>query len=272
MDFSIRLSGGQILRGMIDSPGDNAKAGVMLVHGLGEHVGRYSHWVRKFSAGGIAFAGVDLPGHGKSDGKRGYIKNYGITSEMLYILINEYRKTFTGLPLFLYGHSLGGGIILEYLIRKNPVVAGAIITSPFLKLSFEPPKAKILLAGIMKNIMPSLTQPSGLVADHLSHDASVVEKYKNDPLVHDKISVSLFHSALAAADFSLSNSSLLGKQILLMHGSDDMITSPDGSRKFAADNDKVKLKIWDGGYHELHNEPFKDDVFSFIISWMHNLI
>ncbi len=268
MEFNIKLKRGLVLKGMIESPGENTKAVVVMVHGLGEHTGRYSHWAALFKKEGIGFAGVDLPGHGKSDGRRGNITSYAVLSEMIDILLSSCKKTFPGVPVFLYGHSLGGGIVLDYLLRKSPKISGAIVTSPWLRLSFEPPRIKVLMASIMKNIIPGLIQPSGLIVDHISHDVDVVERYKSDPLVHNKISVSLFHGAMNSAHYSLAHSSELKIPLLLIHGSDDQITSPDGSRQFAESNPKVTLKIWNGGYHELHNEPFKEEVFKYIMDWM----
>jgi alpha-beta hydrolase superfamily lysophospholipase len=268
MNFNIKLSNGQILRGFIKSPGENLRAVVVFVHGLGEHIQRYDNWAGLFNEAMIGFAGVDLPGHGRSDGKRGHIKNYALTDEMIDILLNECRKTFPGIPLFLYGHSLGGGIVLDYLTRKNPKVKGAIVTSPWLRLSFEPEKSKIKLARMLKNIVPALTQPSGLIMEHISHDKEVVQKYKSDPLVHGKISVSLIHSAFSAGANALKDASQLKTSLLLMHGSDDQICSPDGSREFASKTKLAELKIWDGGYHELHNDFYRDELFSYIISWI----
>jgi alpha-beta hydrolase superfamily lysophospholipase len=268
MDFNIKLSRGNILRGIIQSPGENAKAVIIMVHGLGEHIQRYYHWADLFRKEGIGFAGVDLPAHGRSDGKRGNIKNYDILAEMIDILIKTASRTFPGIPVFLYGHSLGGGIVLDYILRKNPKIKGAIITSPWLRLSFEPPKIKIFMASILKYLLPSLIQPSGLNPIQLSHNEEVVEKYNNDPLVHSKISVSLFYGAINAAKYSLRHASDLRIPTLLIHGSDDQICSPDGSREFASKSDKVELKIWDGGYHELHNEPDNGEVFKYIMKWI----
>jgi acylglycerol lipase len=270
MDFNIKLSNGQILKGFIKSPGEDLRGVVILIHGLGEHIQRYKEWAEMFYREKIGFAGVDLPGHGLSDGKKGHIKSYSLTDEMINILLNECRKTFPGVPLFLYGHSLGGGILLDYLVRKNPKVKGAIVTSPFLKLAFEPEKSKTKIAGIIKHVFPGLIQPSGLVVEHISHITEVVDKYKNDPLVHAKISVSLFHSAMTAAENALKNASALKTPLLLLHGSDDHICSPDGSREFASKTKLVELKIWEGGYHELHNESFKQEVFKFIITWINS--
>ena len=270
MDINIRLSNGLILRGLISSPGSHLQAGIILVHGLGEHIGRYSLLIKKLNDEGIALTAVDLPGHGRSDGKRGVIKSYSLIHEMIDTLCHEFQKTFPGVPLFLYGQSLGGGMVLEYLISAKPDLRGAVAMSPWLSLSFEPSRAKKILAGIMKSILPSLVQPSGLVADHLSHDRSAVEKYVRDPLVHDRISVSLFHNAVSAGRFTLENASSIQIPVLLMHGSEDQITSPDGSRQVASKSNLAEIKIWEGGYHELLNEPFGEEVYLYILSWIKN--
>jgi alpha-beta hydrolase superfamily lysophospholipase len=268
MELNIRLSDRNVLRGFIKSPGDHLKAGIILVHGIGDHTARYNHWINRFFDRGIASAGVDLPGHGKSDGKRGHIKNYSATSEMLDILINEYRKTFPGIPVFLYGHSLGGEIVLKYLIDRKPTVKGAIISSPYLRLAFKPPEFKVFIANILNFLLPSLVLPTGLNVSYISHDRQVVDNYTADPLVHDKISLSLFHTATAAAEYILNHAQEIDIPLYIFHGSDDLITSPDGSRELASKTGKSELRIWQGGYHELHNEPVKDEVFSEIITWI----
>ena len=108
--------------------------------------------------------------------------------------------------------------------------------------------------------------------DHISHDQEVVEAYRNDPLIHGKISVSLFHSAMSAAKNSLENAGNLKKPLLLMHGTDDHICSPEGSREFAAKTKMAELKLWDGGYHELHNDLYRHEVFNYIITWLNSRI
>ena len=268
MDFNIKLSNRQVLRGIIQSPGENTKAVIILVHGLGEHIQRYLCWAELFKREGIGFVGVDLPGHGRSEGKRGNIRNYNLLEEMIDILVGSCKKTFPGVPVYIYGQSLGGGIVLDYLLRKNPRIKGAIITSPWLRLAFEPSGTKLIMASVMRYLLPGLIQPSGLNVSHISHEENVVEKYKTDPLVHGKISVSLFHEAMNAAKYSLAHASELKVPTLIIHGSEYMICSPEGSREFAAKTGNAELKIWEGGYHELHNEPFKDDVFKYIMNWI----
>ena len=271
MDFHIELRNGKLLKGIIISPGDDTRIVIILVHGLGEHIQRYKQWAELFKQEKIATAGLDLPGHGRSEGSRGYIKSYSLVGEMIDILLKTANRTFPGLPVYLYGHSLGGGIVLEYILKKNPKISGAIITSPWIRLSFEPSKIKLMLASIVKHLFPGLIQPSGLNILHISHDPEVVERYKNDPLIHSKISVSLFDSAMKAAAYSLQHASDLKIPTLLIHGNDDLICSPEGTREFANKTPLAELKIWEGGYHELHNEPFRHEVFRYILSWMNGI-
>jgi alpha-beta hydrolase superfamily lysophospholipase len=268
MDISIRLSNGQLLRGVISSPGENIKGLIIFVHGLGEHIQRYSSWIEKFRARNIGFVGFDLPGHGRSDGKRGNIKNYSLTSEMLDTLINENKKTFPGVPLFLYGYNIGGGIVIEYILKRNPEIAGAILSSPCLRLSFKPPKIKHISGRLLSGLYPSFTQKSEMDITHFSHEPGFVEEYTNDPLMQNDISVSLYNSAFEAGAYSLQNAEKLKVPVLVMHGSNDTITSPEASREFVSNASMTELKIWEGGYHELHNETFKEDVFIYVSDWI----
>ena len=102
MDFNIKLSNGQVLRGMIQSPGENTKAVIILIHGLGEHIQRYIYWADLFKKEGIGFAGVDLPGHGRSEGRRGNIKSFALLGEMIDILLKSCNQTFRHTCLYLW--------------------------------------------------------------------------------------------------------------------------------------------------------------------------
>ncbi len=268
MDFNVRLNSGHVLNGYIQTPAGEPDGIILLVHGIGEHAGRYLSWADLFRHEKFSFAALDLPGHGKSDGGRGKIKKYSQLYEMIDILIETISKTFPGVPVYLYGHSLGGGIVLDYTVRFHPDVKGVIATSPWLRLSFEPPKTRIILAEAVKNILPGFVQATGLVTDYLSHNREVVDSYNNDPLVHDKISAAFFAGANASAKYALAHASDLKVPALLVHGSDDLICSPEGSREFASKTPLAALRIWDKGYHELHNEPFREEVFRYIMNWI----
>ena len=270
MDFYIELSNGMKLKGVIISPGNKVRAIIILVHGFGEHIGRYNEWANLFVDKEIGFVGIDLPGHGYSPGRRGYIGSYNLISEMIDILISTVSRTFPSVPLYLYGHSMGGTLALRYLIKANPKLNGAIITSPWLKLAFEPPKIKIVLAKALNYVLPCLTQRSGLNAKHISHDSEIVEQYKNDPLGFGKISVRLFNIAMESADYVLKHSGELKIRTLLLHGGADKITLSEASKEFAMGNNETHFIEVADGYHELHNEAFKYQVFEKIMNWIDN--
>ncbi len=250
-------------------PAKMVQAVVALVHGLGEHSGRWSYWAGKFCEQNVAVVAIDLRGHGNSGGKRGHAASYETLMKDLEVLINEATKQFPNVPIILYGHSMGGNLALNYVLKYNPPIKACIITSPWLKLSFEVPKLKLLTGRIVKCIYPSFSQPSGLVATHLCRNNVVVNQYLNDPLVHNKISITLFSSVYSNGLRAIDHAGKLDVPCLIMHGQDDKLTSPSGSEEFSKGNPlKVNLKIWDGAFHELHNEPEKDEVFSFMFNWL----
>jgi alpha-beta hydrolase superfamily lysophospholipase len=248
------------------------KAVILLIHGLGEYAGRYSPWAERFNEKGITIRAFDLPGHGRSGGRRGVMPSLDKVYETVTLMLAGLASEYPGVPLFLYGHSLGGGIALNYLIRQSPPITGAIVTSPWIYLTETPPKAKVILTKVLKKLMPGLTQPSGLKTEYLSREPGVEGKYNDDELVHNLISVGLYSSVTDAADETVSRAAEISVPLLLAHGRDDMLTSPAGSVRVAEAAPKATLKLWDGGYHELHNDILKEDHFDFIIEWLETLI
>jgi len=247
-------------------PEGKTKAIVALVHGIGEHAGRYENVARALTNAGYALAGYDLRGHGKSTGPRGHIPSYDALMDDIGAFISMLGEKYPGQPIFLYGHSLGGNQVINYALRRHPKIAGVIATGPWLKLSFQPSPFKVALGKFMNNIAPSLTQPSGLDTKGLSHDAEVVRLYDNDPLGHDRVSARLFVSGYEAGLWAFDHAPELALPLLLMHGGADPITSAEASRQFAEKAGKnVTLRIWDGMYHEIHNEPDQAEVFKVMI-------
>lgn len=268
MEFSFSISDGTVIMSDLHEPAGPCRGVIVFLHGLGEHFGRYRQWGARFTEAGYAFCGADLPGHGLSGGRRGHIASFSQAAEIVDRLIARACSMYPLSPVILYGHSLGGGMALRYLLEVRPLLCCAIVTSPWLVLSFEPPRIKVRLARLMSRITPGLTQSSGLVPGHLSRDSATVEHYITDPLVHDRISVALFNEAVLTALYDLENASSLEVPLLLMHGGGDLITSAGGSRQFAAFAPGVDLKIWEGGYHELHNDIIREEVFGYIAGWL----
>lgn len=254
-----------------DAPGD-PRAVILLVHGLGEHAGRYSVWASRFTEKGVTMLAFDLPGHGRTPGRWGVMPSPEKVYDTIDKILGEAADEYPGVPLFLYGHSLGGGLVLNYLIRRKPSLTGSIVTSPWVILSEAPPPVKVFLAKMAGTLMPGMTQPSGLKTEYISRDPEVVKDYRHDPLIHGQISAGLYNWMAAAAEETLARADEITVPLLLAHGRGDMITSPSGSVQVAGLAPRATLKLWDEGYHELHNDLLKDEHFDFITEWMDTLL
>lgn len=268
-EFALRTTDGLHLYGQGWQPPGEPHAVVCLMHGLGEHSGRYVHVGEALNQGGYALVAFDLRGHGKSEGRRGHILSTEAFFGDLDLFLKAARDRYPGKPIVLYGHSLGG-LVINYVVDRRPDLAGVIATSPNFRLGFDPPTFKVALGRMMNNIWPTFTQASGLETVALSRDPQVVRDYAEDALVHDRITARMFVSGIHEASlFALEHAAEFPLPLLLMHGSEDRITSVKGSQEFAAKaGDNVTLKIWEGWYHELHNEPEKDQVFAYMLGWL----
>jgi alpha-beta hydrolase superfamily lysophospholipase len=180
-EFEFKTFDGLSLFGQSWQPEDRPRAVVCLVYGLGEHSGRYTHVADQITQAGYSLIAFDLRGHGQSEGPRGHTPSYEALLNDVNFFLNEVDKNFPELPLFLYGHSLGGNLVLNYVIRRQPKLKGVIATAPWLRLAFEPPSFKIILAQITNYIWPSFSQKNGLDTKVLSRDPEVVHAYENDP-------------------------------------------------------------------------------------------
>jgi len=268
-EFKLNTFDGLQLFGQSWQPEDQTRAVVCLIHGIGEHSGRYAHLADSLNQAGYALISFDLRGHGKSEGLRGHTPSYEALMQDISFLLESANKKFPQLPLFLYGHSLGGNLVLNHVLRRQPYLKGVIATAPWLHLAFEPPAFKIALGKMTNCIWPSFSQKSGLDTRALSHDLESVHTYENDPIVHDRISARMFISAYQAGQWALEHASEFSLPLLLMQGGADKIISVEAGREFSGKiKENCTLKIWDGLYHEIHNEPEKEEVFKFLIGWL----
>ena len=253
-------------------PDTDPKALIALVHGLGEHTGRYLHVGKAMTDAGFAMAGFDLRGHGKTGGARGHSSSLDTYMQDIRQFFRLMTQRYPNIPHFLYGHSLGGLLSLSYAIQYGEALKGVIVTGAALRSSLQEQKTKIAIAKLIGSFLPAMTIQSGLDPTTISRDQKVVDAYVSDKLVHYSTSFGFGKAALSAIDLCFARAGEFAIPLLMMHGTDDRLTYPSGSEDFArlvgeAGND-VTLKLWDGLYHELHNEPEKTEVFTFMTEWL----
>ncbi|MDF1570675.1 MAG: lysophospholipase [Bacteroidales bacterium] len=246
-----------------------AKAVMLYIHGLGSHGGRLDHWANRFTEKQVAFVAYDQRGHGRTDGKRGAIRHIRRLTGDVATMVEHVRTKFPGIPMILYGHSLGGLIALSHALETNAAVDGLVTTSPWLRLVHPPSKALVSVASQLRKIAPGLTLSNGLDADDISSDKAEADKYRDDPLVHDRISLGLFFSVFEAGNDVMNHAQEIKCPFLIMHGTGDRITSHEASSEFAANSgNTTTLKLWEGSRHELHHEPNREEVFDYVVQWM----
>ncbi len=242
---------------------------VCLLHGLGEHSSRYAHVAQTLGDAGLATLTFDHYGHGQSGGKRGHIPAYASYFDDISRLLTEARQRYAGCPVFLYGHSMGGNLALNYALRQQPALAGVIASSPWLTLTQPPPPAQLQLIQLTRRVTPSLTLKTGLNPKASAHCPASVTAYATDPLIHNRCSVRLFAECHQAGQWALAHAAQFSLPLLIFHGSADQITSPEASQKFAAAaNGNCTFKLWPQLFHETHNEPEKNEVLQFVVTWL----
>jgi acylglycerol lipase len=247
-------------------------ARLVIVHGHGEHVGRYKDFVPSLNDHQISAVGIDLLGHGKTKSKRGHWSSYNAVLDSIEALVAETYHSEPDIPIFLYGHSMGGNLAANLVLRRQTELKGLILSSPWFRLSLEPPNWKLLLAAMARNMVPSLTQSTGVGPKSISRDPSQVELYRNDPLIHDRISAEMFVSLCEAGEFALTHADRLAMPTLIMHGDVDALTSFEASRTFQGTVSQVPatFKPFPGGHHELHHdlEPTRSQLLQTITDWI----
>lgn len=248
----------------------NAKGVVILVHGIAEHIGRYDYTTAYLTGHGYNIIGWDLRGHGKSSGKRIYIHHFHQYLDDLKEILVRAQSTYPGLPVFLLGHSMGGGIATLFTIEHHPNIAGLLLSGPSLKISDDISPFMQKLSKIVSVILPKLPALK-LDSSGISRDPSVVKSYDTDPLNYRKgILARTGAEILKATEIIEKHMSEITCPVLIMHGTADKLSDPGGSQTFyesVSSTDKT-LKYYDGLYHEILNEPEKDRVLNDIVSWL----
>jgi alpha-beta hydrolase superfamily lysophospholipase len=247
------------------------RGSLVLVHGLGEHCGRYDHVASELTAVGLAVRGYDHRGHGRSGGRRGGIPHADA-------LLDDLRLVFDGLaaedrggpPPFVLGHSMGGAVAARAATGGWIVPRGLVLSSPALAVSVGPVQRAMALVG--RRLIPDRPVPNGLPLDGLSHHAPTIAAYRADEHVHDRISARLFDAMVAHGDAARADATRLHVPTLLLVAGADRLVDAGGSRAFfaALPAGVGTLHVYDDLYHELFNErePDRGRVFADLRGWL----
>ena len=251
-------------------PDGELQAAIVLLHGLGEHSGRYKNLARHCTGRGLAVHALDHYGHGKSEGLAGHVERFSVYLDGARELLAQVKNEQPGAPLFLLGHSMGGLIAAAFLREAQSEFRAGVLSGPALKSDATPPALVLWINRILSSLAPTVPM-IGLDPAGVSRDPEVIRAYVSDPLVHHgKVTARLIAEMMAAMRETLAHASHVTLPILVMHGEDDVLTSPEGSREFiarAGSTDKT-LKIYPGLYHEIFNEPEKDVVLGEMTDWL----
>lgn len=262
------------LQGYVMEPPDDipVRALMVIIHGLGEHAGRYLEYIKNFTREGICIYMMDLRGHGRSPGKRGHTAPRSLILEDVDILCRIAEKDHPGKPLFIYGHSMGGNIGLHHRLHGKFRPKGYIITSPWIILYKQIPRQTVSVMKVISKFLPGLCIRSKLDINDLSGDKSQIDA-GTDPLYHGYVSVQTGLDCYEAALEILRRSHEEKEDTLLLHGTDDRICSVEGSRLFMKNAPKsCTYSEFGGGYHELHHDIDREKVSRTISDWLNERI
>jgi len=251
-------------------PDGEPRAVLLVVHGLGEHCGRYSNVVNHLVPLGYALYGLDHVGHGKSEGTREYVERFEDFTDTLDAYRGTVSQAQPDKPLVLYGHSLGGLISTYYLLEHQAGLAGAILSAPLSRVPENVSAMTVVLGRVLSRIAPK----AGVVpvdATGVSRDPAVVQAYVDDPLVfHGKAPARLAAEMLRAMRRVTAEAAKITLPIMMLQGSADRLVNP-GDARFLYDtvsSADTTLKVYEGLYHEAHNEPECATVFHDIEAWL----
>ncbi len=245
----------------------DARGGIVILHGLGEHSGRYRQLAQRLAEAGWSVRCYDHRGHGRSQGPRGDVPNGTPMLQDAQIVIEDFTAR-TGLRPFLLGHSMGGLFAAHFALSARVPLRGLILSSPALSVPLS--KVQLLLLKAMRTIAPWMGMPNGLKPRFLSHDVRVVDAYLADPLVHNKISAHLLCSMLASIAFCQAHAATLAVPALLLVAGDDHLVDFNGSKRFFAQlpEGRASMTLYDGLYHEIFNETASERPLADLLGWL----
>src|SRR5262245_53359804 len=248
----------------------SAHGEILIVHGFGEHSGRYVELTRHLVDNNYSVTAYDHRGHGLSDGLPGHVESFSEYDEDLAKIVGSIKARTQVKSLFVIGHSMGGLIALRYAARKEPAISGAVVSAPLIDVAVPVPAHKLMIARVGARMAPRMRLDNEINPSYLSRDPEVGRAYASDPLVNRKVSAKWFAEATRAMEEVSDWAGQIKTPVLVMHGTADRLESVEATKKIferIGSTDK-ELVIYDGFYHELFNEPEKQEVFDRVTNWL----
>ena len=268
-DYEIQSQDGTILRGTLFDAPAKPKAVISLVHGFGEHCNRYAHMAAHLKTKGIAVAAIDLRGHGRSEGKRGVCKTYENFREDVDALLGKVENTYPDLPNILMGHSMGGGLVLNYtLTRGTSTLVGVISQAPLLKVPRPPGKMLEIIVKLLRKIAPNMTLGNPIDGSKVTTIEREAKIYEDDPLNHGSLGVGLAVDMIEGGQWVLDNADKWTTPLLIMHARNDQLTDFFASEAFAGAANNCQFVAYENVEHEIHNDTSRDDVYAEIVKFV----
>ncbi|HLB59374.1 MAG TPA: lysophospholipase [Bdellovibrionota bacterium] len=251
------------------------KARVIITHGFAEHLGRYSRLASDLNDKNIACYSFDLRGHGKSPGIRGYIESFQQYYGDLSTYVELVSQQHPTVPLFLFGHSLGGLLVFRYIQDFRPAgIRGVILSSPLFGVAVKIPKTKRIALPALKWLIPTLTLHNEIDSNNLSHDEAICEGYRTDPLVHTRASATFFYELLQEMEIAKDKAPQWTHPIIVQYAGDDRIVDQNATEaicKLIPPQYLTQIK-YDSFFHEIFNEIERQKPINDLISWINQRI
>jgi alpha-beta hydrolase superfamily lysophospholipase len=252
------------------TPDTDPRGVVVLAHGLGEHARRYDHVAQRLGDSGLITYALDHRGHGRSGGKRVYLRDISEYTDDFHTLVGIAADDHPGLKLVVLGHSMGGGIVFSYGVEHPDDYTAMVLSGPVVDTQDAVSSAKMFVAKVLGKIAPGLPVEE-LPADAVSRDPEVVAAYIADPLVHHgKIPAGIARAMLGVGETMPQRAGALTAPLLVVHGEQDKLVPAEGSRHLVecVGSTDVHLKVYPELYHEVFNEPERAVVLDDVASWI----
>jgi alpha-beta hydrolase superfamily lysophospholipase len=268
-EIPILTNDGLTLHGEWWQPDGKARGVVVLIHGFSAHCANFRHVAQALADASVATLMFDSRGHGRSQGRRGFVRRFTDYSDDLGLVLATARAEVPGVPVALLGHSQGGTVALDYLTSGHGSVDGLVLAAPWLALKLKVPVVKLILARLMGQIWPTLTMGNEILPETVSRNPEVLAGWQTDTLIHHVATPRWFNEVRLAQTRIIAQPGRLQVPTLLLVAGDDRLVSSDTSLAFAAAvGPMVEVRQYPGLYHEIFLEPERAGVIADMVHWI----